>query len=397
MTETETKKSLWRKLFALMLALCVCFSAIGPSVMAAEDDAYYDDEDYDDEDYDDEDYDDEDYDDEQTEWDGSEGIVLSDDELILPVGETDELFVYYDNEDEDEYEGKVTWESDEPSVASVKNGVVTAKKPGDASITAIVTIQGEEYEAYCDITVAKVTMASKEISVYAGQSATLKIKSRYPEDDRVDDWDIDEGEKFIKLSQKKNGSVVISGKKKGTAKVIVYMESGAEAACIVKVKAAVPTKTLSFAKKNISMAKGSKTTLKVTRTPKNATDTIKWTSSKKKVATVDARGTVTAKSAGKTEITAKTAKSKKAICTITVTAPAKLTLKNTNATLKVRKSANIKVKSGSKKGLTYKSSNNKVAVVNKKGKVTGMKPGKAKITVTAKNGAKAVFTVKVVK
>ena len=55
------------------------------------------------------------------------------------------------------------------------------------------------------------------------------------------------------------------------------------------------------------------------------------------------------------------------------------------------------MKSGSKKALTYKSSNNKVAVVNKKGKVTGMKPGKAKITVTAKNGAKAVFTVKVVK
>ncbi len=386
MTETETKKFLWRKLFALMLALCVCFSALGSSVMAAEDDEYYEDEDYDEEDYDDE----------QTEWDGTEGIILSDDELILPVGETEELFVYYDNEDEDEYEGNVTWESDEPSVASVKNGVVTAKKSGEASITAIVTIHGEEYEAYCDITVAKVTLASKEISINAGQSATLKIKSRYPEDDRVDDWDINEGEKFIKLSQKKNGSVVISGKKKGTAKVVVYMESGAEATCIVKVKAAVPTKTLSFAKKNISMAKGSKAALKVTRTPGNATDTIKWTSSKKKVATVDAKGTVTAKGVGKTVITAKAA-NKKATCTITVTAPAKLTLKNTNATIKVRKSANIKVKSGSKKGLTYKSSNNKVAVVNKKGKVTGMKPGKAKIIVTAKNGAKAVFMVKVVK
>ncbi|MCX4317958.1 MAG: Ig-like domain-containing protein, partial [Lachnospiraceae bacterium] len=303
MTETETKKFLWRKLFALMLALCVCFSALGSSVMAAEDDEYYEDEDYDEEDYDDE----------QTEWDGTEG--------------------------EDEYDGNVTWESDEPSVASVKNGVVTAKKSGEASITAIVTIHGEEYEAYCDITVAKVTLASKEISINAGQSATLKIKSRYPEDDRVDDWDINEGEKFIKLSQKKNGSVVISGKKKGTAKVVVYMESGAEATCIVKVKAAVPTKTLSFAKKNISMAKGSKAALKVTRTPGNATDTIKWTSSKKKVATVDAKGTVTAKGVGKTVITAKAA-NKKATCTITVTAPAKLTLKNTNATIKVRKSAN---------------------------------------------------------
>lgn len=388
MTETETRKSLWRKLFALMLALCVCFSAIGPSVMAAEDDEYYDDEDFDD-----------DYDDEQTEWDGTEGIVLSDDELILPVGETEELFVYYDNEDEDEYEGKVTWESDEPGVASVKNGVVTAKKAGDASITALVTINGEEYEAYCDITVAEVKLASKEISINAGQSATLKIKSRYPEDDKVDDWDIEneKGEKFVKLSQKKNGSVVITGKKKGTAKVTVYMESGAEATCIVKVKNAVPTQSLSFTKKNISMAKGSKITLKPTRKPGNATDTIKWSSSKKKVATVDAKGTVIAKGVGKTVITAKAGKNKKATCTITVTAPAKLTLKNTNATIKVRKTANIKVKSGSKKGLTYKSSNNKVAVVNKKGKVTGMKPGTAKITVTAKNGAKAVFTVRVVK
>lgn len=72
MTETETRKSLWRKLFALMLALCVCFSTIGPSVMAAEDDEYYDDEDYDDEDYDDEDYDDE-----QTEWNGMARKALS--------------------------------------------------------------------------------------------------------------------------------------------------------------------------------------------------------------------------------------------------------------------------------------------------------------------------------
>ncbi len=387
MTKRGTKKTPWRTLFSLLLALCVCFSSFGFGVMAAEDDYY--DEDYDE---------DEDYDDWQSPWDGMEGIILSEEELVIPVGETDELFVYYDNEDEDEYEGKVTWESDEPSIASVnKNGTVTAKKAGDACITATVVIEGEEYEAYCDIVVADVKLEKKNITLIEGQSLVLNIKSRYPEDDKVDDWDIDKGERSVKLSKKANKSVIVTAKKAGSAKISVFMDSGAEASCTITVKKAVTSTSLAFPKKNIEMAKGSKVILSVTRKPKKANDIIFWSSSRKKVATVDAKGEVTAKGKGKTVITAKTAKGKKATCTITVKAPEKLTLKSASANLKVGSSTSIKVRSGAKNGLSYKSNNPKVAVVNRKGKVTALKPGVAKITVTAKSGSKATFTVKVKK
>lgn len=291
-------------------------------------------------------------------------------------------------------------DEDNPGIVTIRNGEVFAKKAGDVSVTATAKINGEEYEAYCDITVADVTLAKNSLTLAEGQTAVLKIKDRWPWDDKVEDWEIDRGAKSIKLSKRTNNAVIITAKKKGTAKVSLSMDSGAEASCSITVKAATSTKSLSFKKKNIELAKGNKIKLSVTRTPKNANDTIYWSSSRKKVATVDAKGEVTARGKGTATITAKAGKgkkAKKATCTITVKAAEKLTLKSQGTTLKVKKSTTIKVKSGSKKGLSYKSSNPKVAAVSQKGKVTALKPGVAKITVTAKNGAKAIFTVKVKK
>lgn len=75
-----------------------------------------------------------------------------------------------------------------------------------------------------------------------------------------------------------------------------------------------------------------------------------------------------------------------------------ITLKQTKAVIKKGKSVMIKVKSirpGSDRVKSYVSSNRSVASVNSKGKVTGKKKGKAKITVTTKKGSKAVFQVRV--
>ncbi len=58
--------------------------------------------------------------------------------------------------------------------------------------------------------------------------------------------------------------------------------------------------------------------LKTTLKPSSSTDTLKWTSSDKKVAKVDKFGTVTAVKKGKATITVKTSSGKKATCKITV-------------------------------------------------------------------------------
>ena len=90
-------------------------------------------------------------------------------------------------------------------------------------------------------------------------------------------------------------------------------------------KKVVVGKSIKLNKKKATIEVGKKLTLKATVKPKKATVT--WASSKKKVATVNAKGKVVAKKAGKTNITATitlaNGKTKKATCKVTVTEAAK--------------------------------------------------------------------------
>ena len=75
-----------------------------------------------------------------------------------------------------------------------------------------------------------------------------------------------------------------------------------------------------------------------------------------------------------------------------------ITLKQAKAVIQKGKSVTIKVKSirpASDRVKSYVSSNKSVASVNSKGKVTGKKKGRAKITVSTKKGSKAVLQVTV--
>ena len=82
---------------------------------------------------------------------------------------------------------------------------------------------------------------------------------------------------------------------------------------------AVVLKKISFSKKKLTIKVGAKKKLAVATTPKGASfDTVAYTSSKKKVATVSKTGVVKGKKAGKTTITAKVG-AKKATCQIVVT------------------------------------------------------------------------------
>ena len=80
----------------------------------------------------------------------------------------------------------------------------------------------------------------------------------------------------------------------------------------------VAVKSIKHNKTKVTLSKGKKVKLKATVAPSNATDkNVTFTSSNTKVATVNAKGVVTAKKAGKATITAK-AGTKKAACKIVV-------------------------------------------------------------------------------
>ncbi|MCM1156717.1 MAG: BspA family leucine-rich repeat surface protein [Roseburia sp.] len=163
----------------------------------------------------------------------------------------------------------------------------------------------------------------------------------------------------------------------------------------VEAAAKKPTK-ITLNQKTAEMSVGDTLTLKVKSvTPKNASKSVKWTTSNKKIATVTNKGKVAAKKDGKVTITAASQKNKKvsAKCKITVyKATKKLTLSGSSAyTLKAGESVTLKATVTPAKGaqpIAWSTSDKKVATVSSKGKVTAVAAGTA--TITGKSGKKKV-------
>ncbi len=167
--------------------------------------------------------------------------------------------------------------------------------------------------------------------------------------------------------------------------------------------------TLSADSKNI--AAGKKVTVKASVQPSNATDKgLTWTTSNKKWATVNGKGVVTTKKAGKGKTvtitaTAKDGSNKKGTIKIKImkNAVTKISLKAKSKKVKAGKKVTIKasVKANDKnanKKLIWKTSNKKWATVNGKGVVTTKKAGKGKtvtITATSTDGTKKSAKIKI--
>lgn len=79
-----------------------------------------------------------------------ESIALNKSTLALKVGANETLTVEKTPQDG---EGTITWESSDPTVATVDGGVVTAVKAGTATITASA---GESITDTCEVTVSAV-------------------------------------------------------------------------------------------------------------------------------------------------------------------------------------------------------------------------------------------------
>ena len=153
----------------------------------------------------------------------------------------------------------------------------------------------------------------------------------------------------------------------------------------------------------LTIKKGKSATLKARTSSSLKKKGLVWTSSNKKVATVDSKGKIKAIKNGKTNITVKVKGTKiKAVCKVIVGTPVtKVKANKTKATIYVGDKYTIKTtvssKKASNKKLSYRSSNKKVAAVNSKGVVTAKKAGKAKITIKSTDGSnkKAVVTITV--
>ena len=307
------------------------------------------------------------------------------------------------------------WESKNTWVATVdESGNVTAKNPGEATITVTAADNGGA-QATCKVTVTertapviKVTqiqLSQTRASLNEGKELQLTATVLPTEATNQSlTWSSSvEGVATVdstgKVTAIKAGTTVITA----TAKD----DSGISASCTVQVT--VPTVKvtgITLNKTTASVVKGKTVALTATVTPDTATDkTIKWTTSNKNVATVSTDGVVTAKAAGTAIITATAADDSgvKATCKITVTNPVikvtKVTLNKTTASVvkgkTVALTATVTPTNATNKNVTWKSSNTKIATVDGNGKVTAVAAGTATITCTAKADKSKSATCKI--
>ena len=160
------------------------------------------------------------------------------------------------------------------------------------------------------VTTSKVTVANKKIELKVGKSTTLK-----PIITPITSFE----KASYKTSNKKVATVNSKGKvtAKAPGKATITIKVGKKS---VKVTVTVPAPELKSIKLSATaktLKKGKSFTLKVTLNPKTATDKITYSTSNKKVATVDKKGKVVAKGKGTATITVKAGKITKT-CKITV-------------------------------------------------------------------------------
>ena len=208
----------------------------------------------------------------------------------------------------------VTWKSSKTSVASVdKNGKVTAKKAGKATIT-VTASNGKS--ANCRITV---TTDPTGIKLSAGKK-TLGRKERYTlKTTLVPSTAVTKKIKFTS-SNKKAATVDKKGRitavKEGKATITAITANGKKAICKVTVKKAPSSIKLSVGNAK-SLKKGKTLKLKVTRSTGSAGN-VTFSSDNEKVATVTSSGKIKAIKKGKAKITAKTYNGKSDYVVITV-------------------------------------------------------------------------------
>ncbi len=306
-------------------------------------------------------------------------ITLDKTSLSMQVGETETITATVNPDNATDK--SVTWGSSDVSVATVADGRVTAKKSGEATITA----KSGSCIAECKVTITvsteTVTLDKTTLSLAVGESVQLTATVK-PDDatDKNVSWTSSD-ESVVKVD---NGKV--SALKFGKATITAKC-GGKAAECAVTVT--VPTGSVTLDKTTLSLAVGESVQLTATVKPDDATDkNVSWTSSDESIAKVD-NGKVTAIRAGKATITAKCG-GKTAECAVTVTVPTgSVTLDKTTLTLAVGETAQLTATvnpdDATDKNVAWASSDESVAKVAN-GKVTAVKAGKA--TITAKCGGK---------
>ena len=291
---------------------------------------------------------------------------------------------------------KVLWSSSNSSVATVKEGVVTAIKPGSATITVKSDDGGKT--ATCEVTVnakvypvTSVSLSKSSATLTEGDEFTLTATIN---PNNATNKNVSWKSSNTSVATVSNGKV--TAVKAGSATITVTTEDGGKTAtCEVTVNAKVyPVTGVSLNQTSVSLTEGDDFDLTATVYPSNATNKkVTWSSSDTSVASVK-NGMVVAIKPGTAIITVTTEDGNKtATCEIIVSERfypvTGVSLNVTNATLTVGETlvltATVLPSNATNKNLTWSSSKETVATVID-GKIHALTIGSATITVKTEYG-----------
>lgn len=217
----------------------------------------------------------------------------------------------------------VNWSSSNTSVATVNNGLVSAKSAGTATITCRAADGSGKY-ATCKVTVesatiyvTSITLNKTSASLYVGETTQLNATvSPSSATNKSASWTSDDTSVATVSS-----TGLVTAKSAGTATIICKAKdgSGKQATCNISVKENVKPTSITLSASKASLIEGETLQLTATVSPSDAVDkTVTWMSDNTNVATVDNNGLITAKSSGTANIIATTSNNLAAVCAITV-------------------------------------------------------------------------------
>ncbi len=293
----------------------------------------------------------------------------------------------------------VTWTTSNGSIATVNNGLVTAKAVGTTTIT-VTTVDGG-YTATCLVTVSAktvrvtgVTLNKTTLAMEANSTFQL-IATVLPAN--ATNQNVSWATNNSSIATVSNG--LVTAKAVGSAIITVTTQDGNySASCLVTVSPQTINVTgVTLDKNNLTMAVDDIYQLIATITPANATNqNVTWYSSNSNIATVSTGGVVTAKGAGTATITVTTQDGGfTASCVVTVTAKTVpitgITMNITSATVRVGEyyqfNATITPANATNQNLLWWTGNSAIATIDQTGKVRGESVGMVVVFAQAQDGS----------
>ncbi|MDD6396269.1 MAG: Ig-like domain-containing protein, partial [Firmicutes bacterium] len=185
----------------------------------------------------------------------------------------------------------------------------------------------------------------------------------------------------------------VTGIKKGTAVITALTSSGKIDTCVVTVK--IPARTVTLSERTYYLETKGNFVLSAELSPSDAEDTVKWTTSNRKIATVDSNGNVTALKCGSVIITATAGSGVKSSCTVYVINPTTSVQIKNAADIYLGKTRRLtaKLSRNAYDPITWTSDNPSIATVSSNGTVTGVSPGRVTITASSHSGKSDSVTI----